>query len=71
MAELRDDEPWREPVDAPGPHRNEQALQDIMAFWIDRGVAGFRVDMAFSLVKADPGYVETLELWRDLSDWLA
>jgi alpha-glucosidase len=70
FAELRDDEPWRQPVDAPGPRRNEQALRDIMAFWIDRGVAGFRVDMAFSLVKADPGYVETLRLWRDLSDWL-
>ena len=36
-----------------------QALREIMAFWLDRGVAGFRVDMAFSLVKDDPGYVET------------
>jgi alpha-glucosidase len=70
-AELRDGEPWRESVDAPGPQRNVQALKDIMAFWIDRGVAGFRVDMAFSLVKFDPGYVETLKLWRGLSDWLA
>ena len=43
--------------DAPGPQRNVQALRDIMAFWLDRGVAGFRVDMAFSLVKDDPGYV--------------
>ena len=50
-----DDEPWRQPVDAPGPLRNRQALRDIMAFWLDRGVAGFRVDMAFSLVKDDPG----------------
>jgi alpha-glucosidase len=69
-AELREDEPWRVPVDAPGPQRNVQALRDIMAFWIDRGVAGFRVDMAFSLVKADPGYRETLVLWRELRDWL-
>jgi maltose alpha-D-glucosyltransferase/alpha-amylase len=37
-----------------------------MAFWLDRGVAGFRVDMAFSLVKDDPGHVETLALWREL-----
>lgn len=28
---------------------------DIMAFWLDRGVAGFRVDVAQGLVK-DPGY---------------
>jgi len=69
-ARLVDDEPWRQGVDAPGPARNRQALRDIMAFWLDRGVAGFRVDMAFSLVKDDPGYVETTELWRDLRGWL-
>ena len=50
-----------EPVDAPGPRRNRQALRDIMAFWLDRGVAGFRVDMAFSLVKDDPGFAETTD----------
>jgi maltose alpha-D-glucosyltransferase/alpha-amylase len=69
-ATLRDGERWREPVDAPGPQRNVQALKDIMAFWIDRGVAGFRVDMAFSLVKFDPGFTQTLQLWRGLADWL-
>jgi maltose alpha-D-glucosyltransferase/alpha-amylase len=41
-----------------------------MAFWLDRGVAGFRVDMAFSLVKDDPGYAATLTLWRELREWL-
>jgi glycosidase len=66
----RDVEPWREPVDAPGPMRNRQALREVMAYWIDRGVAGFRVDMAFSLVKDDPGYVETTKLWRQMRAWL-
>ncbi len=70
-ATLVEGEPWRQPVDAPGPQRNAQALRDIMAFWLDRGIAGFRVDMAFSLVKDDPGYVSTLGLWRGLRDWLA
>jgi maltose alpha-D-glucosyltransferase/alpha-amylase len=51
--------------------RNRQALRDIMAFWLDRGVAGFRVDMAFSLVKDDPGFLESTALWRDLRGWLA
>ncbi|MET0862834.1 MAG: alpha-amylase family glycosyl hydrolase [Nakamurella sp.] len=69
-AALAESEPWRQPVDAPGPQRNRQALRDIMAFWLDRGVAGFRVDMAFSLVKDDPGFAETTELWRDLRGWL-
>lgn len=32
--------PWRSAVDDPGPRRNRQALKDIMAFWLDLGVAG-------------------------------
>ena len=70
FARLRDDEPWRQPVDAAGPQRNRQALRDIMSFWLDRGVAGFRVDMAFSLVKDDPGHVETIGLWHGIRSWL-
>jgi len=69
-ARLDPAEPWRQPVDAPGPLRNRQALKDVMAFWLDRGVAGFRVDMAFSLVKDDPGKVETTALWREMRTWL-
>ncbi|MCT9819540.1 alpha-amylase family glycosyl hydrolase [Microbacterium sp. W1N] len=60
------DEPWRQPVDADGPRRNRDALVEIMGHWFDRGVQGFRVDMAASLVKDDPGHVETARLWRDL-----
>ena len=70
-ARLPDGEPWRQPVDAAGPRRNRQALRDIMAFWLDRGVAGFRVDMAFSLIKDDPGFRQTVALWRELRAWLA
>jgi len=69
-AQTKDGEPWRQPVDAPGPLRNRTALREVMAFWLDRGVAGFRVDMAFSLVKDDPGYRETVALWRELRAWL-
>jgi glycosidase len=63
-------EPWRLPVDAPGPLANRAALREIIAFWLERGVAGFRVDMAYSLVKDDPGLMETTALWRELRDWL-
>lgn len=67
-------EPWRDAIDAPGPRRNVQALKDIMAFWLDRGVAGFRVDMAFSLVKAGGdgrgGLEQTAALWREIREWL-
>ena len=45
-----------------------------MAFWLDRGVAGFRIDMAFSLVKDDSGKnggaEATTALWREIRDWL-
>ena len=64
-------EPWRQPVDAPGPRANRAALREIIAYWLDRGIAGFRVDMAYSLVKDDdPELSRTAELWRELRDWL-
>jgi len=63
-------EPWRQPVDAPGPRANRAALREIMAYWFDRGVAGFRVDMAYSLVKDDPDHVATTALWRETREWM-
>ncbi|MFI9274252.1 alpha-amylase family glycosyl hydrolase [Kitasatospora sp. NPDC052896] len=63
-------EPWRQPVDAPGPRANRAALRAVMAHWFDLGVAGFRVDMAHSLVKDDPGRRETAALWREMRSWL-
>ena len=63
-------EPWRQPVDAPGPRANRAALREIMAYWFDRGVSGFRVDMAFSLVKDDPERAETARLWGELRQWI-
>ena len=70
-AHLNPAEPWRQSVDSPGPRANRAALREIIAHWLDGGVAGFRVDMAYSLVKDDPGRVETVELWRETRDWLA
>ena len=64
------DEPWRQRPDDSGPVANREALREVMAFWIDRGVAGFRVDMAYSLVKGDPDREATRALWRGLSDRL-
>ena len=70
-ARLDPAEPWRQPVDATGPTANRAALREIMEFWFARGVAGFRVDMAYSLVKDDDAdLTATSALWRDLSGWL-
>jgi maltose alpha-D-glucosyltransferase/alpha-amylase len=58
--------PWQQPVDAPGPLETRKELIRIMDFWLSHGVDGFRVDMAFSLVKIDPSHQETIKLWRDI-----
>jgi glycosidase len=63
-------QPWRQPPDAEGPRANRAALRDIMRHWLGLGVAGFRVDMAASLVKDDPGYTETAALWAGMRSWL-
>jgi len=63
-------EPWRQPVDAAGPRANRAALREIMTHWLGTGISGFRVDMASSLVKDDPGFAETGRLWRELRGWL-
>ena len=68
-----EDEPWRDPVDAPGPLRNRRALREIIAFWLERGVAGFRVDMAFSLIKdydVERGVRASTAIWREIREWL-
>ena len=66
--------PWMSAIDDPGPRRNREALKDIMAFWLDHGVAGFRIDMAFSLIKDDSdrdrGRAASTAVWREIRDWL-
>ncbi len=63
-------EPWRQSVDDEAPQANRAALREIMAYWFDNGVSGFRVDMAASLVKDDPGHVETAKLWGRMREWI-
>ncbi len=58
--------PWQQAVDAPGPTLVRQELKNIMRFWLKLGASGFRVDMAASLVKSDPGHRETARLWREM-----
>ena len=60
---------WEQPIDAPGPAAVRQELKDIIAYWMERGASGFRVDLAQSLVKRDFGYAKTVEVWRDIRDW--
>jgi glycosidase len=63
-------QPWQQPVDAPGPTKVRQEIKNIMRFWLETGVSGFRVDMAMSLVKGDIGCHETIRLWQEIRAWL-
>ena len=62
--------PWEQAVDAPGPMAVRREIKNIMSFWMDKGVDGFRVDMAASLVKNDFDKSATIKLWKeDLAKW--
>lgn len=61
--------PWQLPVDHPDVLKVGQELRDIMKFWLDAGCDGFRVDMAPSLIKKDPGKVKNIEFWQKIRHW--
>lgn len=60
------DNSWEMPVTAEGPQKNKQEIMNIIDYWMNLGADGFRVDMAASLIKNDPGYVETNKLWQSI-----
>jgi len=62
--------PWEQSVDAPGPRAVRQEMKNIMSFWFSKGIDGFRVDLASSLVKNDDAdKTETSKLWREMRQW--
>lgn len=64
------DNPWEQGVDAPGPKAVKQELKDIISFWFGKGVDGFRVDMAASLIKNDSDKKVILAFWREIRAWM-
>ena len=52
------DEPWQQGYDDPGPRAVRQEIRNIMAFWMDKGVDGFRCDMAMLV---------PIEFWNETS----
>lgn len=60
---------WEQPIDAPGPMAVRREIKNIIAFWMDKGADGFRVDMASSVVKNDPDKSGSIKVWQDLSSW--
>lgn len=64
------DKPWQLPTTHPDVQATWKAIRDVMRFWLDAGASGFRVDMAGSLVRNDPGAKEIRRLWRETRDML-
>ncbi|MBO6118816.1 MAG: alpha-amylase [Bacteroidales bacterium] len=52
------------------PMQVRKKMKEVMAYWFDKGVDGFRVDMASSLIKNDPDKQENIKLWQDFRAWL-
>lgn len=57
---------WQLPVDHPDVLAVRAEVKRIVRFWLDLGAAGFRVDMAMSLVKEDEGWQATSAFWREV-----
>lgn len=59
-------EPWQLPVNHPEVLALREELKNIMRHWLDMGAAGFRVDMAPSLIKKDEKHEANSALWREM-----
>ncbi len=62
--------PWEQGVNDPGPLAVKQELKDILAFWFSKGVDGFRVDMANSIIKNDKDKSAIIAFWREIRGWM-
>lgn len=61
---------WQIPFGDKRCRKTIELLKDIMRYWLDLGVDGFRVDMADSLVKNDDKKFATAKIWREIRDML-
>lgn len=63
-------EPYMSAADSPEALATQEAMMDVMRFWLNMGCDGFRVDMASSLVKCDPEGTGNLRLWQRFRTFL-
>lgn len=59
---------WQLPPDHPDCRATLEEMKHVMRFWLDAGCDGFRVDMAYSLVKNDPLFTGTKRLWNEVRE---
>ncbi len=64
------DNSWEQSFDDEGPKAVREELKRIIAFWCDKGVDGYRVDMAQSLVKNDDKERHGVRrIWNEIFPW--
>jgi len=61
---------WQQAPDDPGPRANVAMLKDVLGFWFEHGVDGFRCDIAATLIKRDPQSMAVRHLWREIRAWM-
>lgn len=61
---------WQLPPSHPDCQATVNEIKKVIRFWLDAGCDGFRVDMAYSLVKNDPLFAGTKRLWQDIRNML-
>ncbi|MFA5203577.1 MAG: alpha-amylase family glycosyl hydrolase [Lentisphaeria bacterium] len=63
-------QPWQLPTTHPDVLAMKREMRDIMRFWLELGVDGFRVDMAPALVKGDTDGAAMKAHWGDIRAWM-
>ena len=62
--------PWQRSMNDPICRAVQENLRQVMKFWLDLGVDGFRVDMASSLIRNDPDGEGIRQLWQENRRWI-
>ena len=57
---------WQLPVNHPDVQALWKEMQNVLWFWLDMGCDGFRIDMAGSLVRNDPGHKGIKKFWNEV-----
>lgn len=61
-----DDPRWQKSMDSEEAKSTKQEMINVIRFWLDKGVDGFRVDMAACLVKNDHNDEGTRKTWEEI-----
>lgn len=58
--------PWQHALDDEEPLKTREAIKDVIKFYLDKGIDGYRVDMAACLVRNDHNEEGTMYVWENI-----